>query len=271
MSPCERAGFRTAGAVGILADMHRETRRACRAFALAGLTALGGCASTPEALPEPRPDGADPPAGAPAGRSAADWVDAGVDLRAAGDVDGAERAYNEAIKLDPKLADAWFDLGNLMLARGRFSEAADTYERATGLAPADAQAWINLGHALMGLRKFDQAAAAFTTAAAHPPEAADAWNGLGAAFHAAGDRERALQAFTKAVEVRPDGAEGLYNLGMALADAIEGTAAGRARYDDAIGRLEAFLASDAGKASPYRSNAEHRVGKLQKDRTSLAK
>jgi tetratricopeptide (TPR) repeat protein len=57
----------------------------------------------------------------------------------------AEREFEFALKLDPKLFEAFYHYGRARVAQGEFAEAAKLFERACALRPEDFQAPTFLG------------------------------------------------------------------------------------------------------------------------------
>lgn len=68
-------------------------------------------------------------------RSAGDWFNLAFLLESADQLDQAERAFRQAITLDPKLDRAWYDLGLTLIRLQRFDEPIDALERNTELQP----------------------------------------------------------------------------------------------------------------------------------------
>ena len=67
----------------------------------------------------------------------------------------AEREFEFAIKLDPKLFEALYHYGRARVAQGEFAEAAKLFERACALRPEDFQAPTFLGrcYTAMGMKE----------------------------------------------------------------------------------------------------------------------
>ncbi len=65
-------------------------------------------------------------------RSALDLVREGDRLRAAGDFPGAEDAYRQATRVDPRCPEAWAELGCLLADCRRFSEAITCFRQVLG-------------------------------------------------------------------------------------------------------------------------------------------
>lgn len=66
------------------------------------------------------------------------WINLGVALRRAGDLEAANVAYERALELDPAGAAAYRNLAALLVLRGRGREAAELLDTAAALAGSDA-------------------------------------------------------------------------------------------------------------------------------------
>lgn len=89
------------------------------------------------------------------------WAERAALLERAGDPAGAERAYVEALGLDPGLWQAWANLGALYLRNGVLDPAVAALGRALRLRPTDPDVWANLGAACRELGLHDKAAEAY--------------------------------------------------------------------------------------------------------------
>ena len=68
---------------------------------------------------------------------------AGSALGKQGKYDEVIKAYEEAIRLDPKLAMAWYNKGNALDDLGKYYEAIKAYDEAIRLDPNDVAAWAS--------------------------------------------------------------------------------------------------------------------------------
>ena len=139
--------------------------------------------------PPPRPAGvapAEPPA-----RSAEEWFDLGCELEAASP-DEACHAYEQALALDPRLADAHVNLGRLCHAGRDTAGAESHYRAAIQHAPGDAIAHFNLAGLLEETGRAAEAVAAYQRALAADPEFADAHYNLGLLLDSLGRRTAAM-------------------------------------------------------------------------------
>jgi hypothetical protein len=76
------------------------------------------------------------------------WSDLGNLLALDGDREGAEQAYEEALRLDPESFDAHYNLGVLLLGNERFEAGQSHLRKATVLDPGSAWASYHLGTSL---------------------------------------------------------------------------------------------------------------------------
>jgi tetratricopeptide (TPR) repeat protein len=135
------------------------------------------------------PLAAAPPA--PPSRSAREWFDLACELDP-GSPDEARHAYEQALTLDPSLADAHINLGRLLHAGGDAARAEDHYRAAIRHAPHDAIAHFNLAGVLEETGRSTDAVAAYHRALAAEPDFADAHYNLGLLLDALGRRPAAM-------------------------------------------------------------------------------
>jgi tetratricopeptide (TPR) repeat protein len=150
----------------------------------------------------------------------------------------AQTAYQRAISLDEKFADAHTNLGLVYRLQGNLDGAIQEYQRALAIAPDDTVTRRNLIVALssakrlpeaadqlevlaqqtpkdaatlqqladlqMNLEAFDKARAAYEQLVTLAPEDPDAWYRLGTCRKISGDVTGAIDAWTKATELNRD-------------------------------------------------------------------
>jgi tetratricopeptide (TPR) repeat protein len=85
--------------------------------------------------------------------------------------------------MQPKNAQAWFNLGYLYDQTSRPPKAVDAFEQAVRLDPKLDPAWYGLGLALATLGRHAEAARALEEAARLQPMNGRAWYQLGMAYH----------------------------------------------------------------------------------------
>jgi len=174
----------------------------------------------------------------------------------------AVQASRNAVRLDPRNAQAFANLGHGLARMGEWREARDAYASASGLDPAFAEAAIEegiccealqdyaaaeacflrardaapgharvlalLGRAYHRRRQLDLALASYRAGVAAAPDAGDMWNNLGAVLHETGALDAAKTALERALALDPALAKAHANLGAVLLDRDERPAAKRA-------------------------------------------
>ena len=132
----------------------------------------------------------------------------------------------EALRLEPDLAEAHNNRGILWHRQGRIAEALAEYERAASLEPGLARAHNNRCLALTQLGRLPEALTACETALALDPDYPEALYHSGAVLQMVGRAGQATARFERAVELDPTYAEVHYQLGLARQRA--------GRLDDAV-------------------------------------
>ncbi|MFI5177754.1 MAG: tetratricopeptide repeat protein [Vicinamibacterales bacterium] len=166
------------------------------------------------------------------------YEDLGGALRDRGDLEGARRAYLQALALSSTRPSGFHaiicnDLGLLAAREGDATEATTRFLEAVRTDPSFAQAHNNLANTLAAERQFDQANDQFKTALALDPEIAEAHVGLGNILLQKEEPREAEENYREAIELDPDLPEAHEGLGGALA--LEGEdAAAAAEYSRAI-------------------------------------
>jgi len=133
---------------------------------------------------------------------------------AAGNGDRAIADLDEAIRLDPSLADAFIGRGTLLHQRGDDARALIDLSEAVRLAPDNAMAHSNLGDILQAQRDSDRAIAEYDRAIGLDPRLADAYAGRGVATASKGDNLRAIADYTAAIKLAAPNAPALHNRGV---------------------------------------------------------
>ena len=105
-----------------------------------------------------------------ANNSAVMWDKIGIAYHLLGDLNAARKAYEHAIKLDKKYADAINNVGTIFYAQKKYRSAISRYNRALRLAPDSASIYSNLGTAWYARGKIDLMIQAYTKALQLDPE-----------------------------------------------------------------------------------------------------
>ncbi len=122
---------------------------------------------------------------------AEDWFGRGVELELVS-ADEAAAAYERALELDPRHADAHVNLGRLLHEARRHAQAEMHYRAALAAGP-HATAAYNLGIVLEDRRRTREAVAAYRVALKADPRFADAHYNLARLYEQMGDEAAALR------------------------------------------------------------------------------
>jgi Tfp pilus assembly protein PilF len=115
-----------------------------------------------------------------------------------GENTGAESAYREALKADPKRVDALVRLAALRDKLGKFDESAQLYRRALALKPGNPDIYANMGYSQYLQQHWAEAEMNFKQAIAIQHDHRSAHNNLGLVFAQTDRADEALAEFRRA-------------------------------------------------------------------------
>jgi tetratricopeptide (TPR) repeat protein len=123
----------------------------------------------------------------------------------------AVETFQQALKLDPELAEAHFRLGLAFDAVGKEQEAEDAYKKAIEKYKKfldenskDAEAHYNMGQAYAGLHLYSEAVREYRQATRLKDDDADMFYDLGTALTKLAQYDEAASAFSKSLEIDPE-------------------------------------------------------------------
>ena len=137
-------------------------------------------------------------------------------LRDSGQIDEAIAHYEQAVSLDPHLAEAHLNLGALLRSLGRLDEAKESLRRALLASPEMADAHTQLGLVHVGQRAPVKALKSFERAAELHPNVARAHMHVAGVLRQLGRSEEALERYAQALELDPTDADIHVQRGMLL-------------------------------------------------------
>jgi Tfp pilus assembly protein PilF len=166
-------------------------------------------------------------------------------LERRGETEPAMQAYAEALKNDPKLADACTRLAVLSARQGQFAEAAELYARALKLQPDNPDIYCNLGYTLYLQHRWPEAEQALRQCLTLRPDHQRAHNNLGLVEARTGRDAKALQEFQQAGCSEADA-----RINLAYAQSLNGTwADARGNYESALTLQPSSEAAKKGLAN----------------------
>ncbi len=176
----------------------------------------------------------------------------GLSAWKAGDFARAERAFDEALTLDPTHLKSMLNSTRVLLDLGKGKEALERIDAAVETAPQSGEAFRLRGRALAHLGRSDEAIEAYQRAVALDAQDVWAMNNLGLTYIQLGRYGEALSPLARAIELRPRSPVFQNNLGQALERLGHASAAKRA--------YQAAVAADSGYVKA--STALARVSEL---------
>jgi tetratricopeptide (TPR) repeat protein len=173
----------------------------------------------------------------------------------------AAEAFQQAINLDPTLAEAHFRLGLAYEALNKAAEAESEYKKAVESYKKyfgneendnDAEAHYDLGQTYAGLHQYSDAIREFRQATKIRSDDADIYYDLGLAHTKLAQYSEAASAFSKSLEIDPEN----YRAQDALDEAREGMKriqAGKKHQEDLLKKEKAEELKKAGEGLPTAS------------------
>ncbi len=171
----------------------------------------------------------------------------GLSAWKAGDLARAERAFDEALTLDPTHLKSMLNSTRVLLDRGKGDEALERINTAVETAPQSGEAFRLRGRVLAQLGRNDEAIEAYQRAAAL--DEADVWamNNLGLLYIQLGRYTEALLPLARATEIKPRSPVFQNNLGQAL-ERLGHVSQAKQAYEAAISSDSGYAKASTGLA-----------------------
>ena len=150
-----------------------------------------------------------------------------------GDTEKAEKAFNEALRIDPDHMKSLLNLSRILIDKGRYDDAIVNLAHAGGLDPNSSEVYRLLGRTYNAEHKSDAAIDAYRRAIALDPTDAWSMNNLGLILIQKDKSSDAIPVLSKAVELQKNVPTFHNNLGMAL-EKTERFKAAAAEYKEAL-------------------------------------
>ncbi len=134
------------------------------------------------------------------------------------DFESAIAACQQALQLNPNLAEAYMVLGNALHVTGQEVESRNAYEQALKIKPElfPADVHFELGNQQYQQNQMDAAIESYQLAIAMQSDLTKAHTNLGLVYSRLGQLEAAASSYKRATELEPDYIDAHYNLGVIL-------------------------------------------------------
>ncbi|MEQ9621981.1 tetratricopeptide repeat protein [Coleofasciculus chthonoplastes] len=139
-----------------------------------------------------------------------------VSRHVSGQLDTAERKYQEVLQWDKNHAQAWHDLGMVYYHKEKYPNALERVLISLRLNPSISLHHYSLGLILEKLGNTAKAIEAYQQSITLNPRFIDAYNNLGNILSTIGDLEQAESIYQQAIDANPDNYGSYLNLGNIL-------------------------------------------------------
>ncbi|UCC21917.1 MAG: tetratricopeptide repeat protein [Planctomycetota bacterium] len=164
-----------------------------------------------------------------------------------GRFDDALAHFSEALRINPRYADARRNIGIVLLRQGKIDDAIAALVEVLsyrGDWPITHN-YLGLAHAQKG--ELDLAVQNYNAALQLEPDYVDAYKNLGVAHKEQGKTNEAIDKWRAGLEIEPDNPDIHYNIGLVMAEQY--------KYDEAVSHFNVTLA-----AKPDWAEAHHNIG-----------
>jgi tetratricopeptide (TPR) repeat protein len=128
----------------------------------------------------------------------------------------AVELITKSLHINKRNPEAYNHLGSALAQKGDLDGAILSYQEAIALNPEFAEAYFNLGNAQTAGRKIDAALTCYQKAVAIKPDFFAAYYNLANAFREKGDPDEAIAAYRKALELNPNSGDIYDAIGLLL-------------------------------------------------------
>ena len=143
-----------------------------------------------------------------------DYFNSGVEFQQKEDLEKARAAYDKAIEIKPRFAEAYHNRGSAKHALGDPEGAIADFDKAIEINPQFAAAYSGRGIAKYTLGDPEGAIADCDKAIEINPQDAEAYHNRGTAKHALGDHQGAVIDYNKAIAIKPQYAKAYHSRGL---------------------------------------------------------
>ncbi len=169
----------------------------------------------------------------------------------------ALKAYEEEIRLDPKYVYGHNGKGLALKGLGRYAEALREYEDAIKVDPRYVSTYLNKGDALLYLKRYEEALKAYEEAIQLDRRYVAAYNAKGITLEVLGRYEEALATYEKVIQLDPGYVSAYRNKGDVLQELKQYEKALRA-YEEAIQLDQGYVAAYNGKGNTLQALSRYK-------------
>jgi tetratricopeptide (TPR) repeat protein len=142
------------------------------------------------------------------------YLESGQQYLQQGKYQQAEIQFRNALKIDPRFADAYLQLSKASIATAHWQDAFGNLQRAMELDPNLTEAHLTISRLYLSSRQFDQAEEQALEILKREPNNVEAYQLLGSIYLNSGREPEAREAFAHGIQLAPNDASGYLNLGL---------------------------------------------------------
>jgi tetratricopeptide (TPR) repeat protein len=176
--------------------------------------------------------------------TAEQYVAQGIKFEQEKQFDKAAESFQQAIKLNPNLADAYHGLGAVYISMGRSPDALEPLKTAARLNPENSTIRLNLGATLSNLRRYNESISELNEAKRLSPNDGRIYNMFGNVYSNLAQFDDAIASYRKAIELNSEVGANQHNVGLMFMR--------QGKFSEAITPLQEAL-----KISPRYGNARY--------------
>ncbi len=185
----------------------------------------------------------------------------------------AERSLNEALRLDPRYAEAYVLAGHLYFLQNRLPDALDALARAKAIGTSDPWLPLNTADVLIAQGKLDEAALNYqsvtTSGTKNSKAMMAAFSGLIRVYEKTGQFQNADETHKRKIAYEPQSAWPHGNYGAFLLCTKDDAEAAIVQFREALDRMNYGMARSGLAAALYRKWAMGAGGRQPADASAL--
>lgn len=142
------------------------------------------------------------------------FLESGKKFMDRGEYSSAAIEFRNALKVDPRFAEAYYQLAQAELAQEHWTGAYNALQQTIELAPARSDARLDRARLYLGAHEFPQAMDDASFVVQNEPSNPEGYRLLGGALAGEDKKEEALAAFQRVIVLRPDAAKGYLDVAV---------------------------------------------------------
>lgn len=132
------------------------------------------------------------------------WFELGLQQASTGNLQGAIASWDNALALDPTVAEAWHNRATVLGMLGRMEESLNNIDKAIALEPEEASYWFAKAGIYFSLTLWEEAVSAWDQVITLRSDDHQAWHNRGFTLEQQSKIPEAIESYKKALLIQPD-------------------------------------------------------------------